>query len=183
MKTFLVTICALLGITFALSAQEKQSEQLSSKVLVAYFSATGTTKAAAQKIAQSTGGALRAIEPVKAYTSADLNWRNDQARCSVEMHDLKARPTCKPIEVESYEVVYLGYPIWWNQAPRVINSFLESHELKGKIIIPFATSGSSSIDNSVKQLKQNYPDLLWQEGKLLNGASQAEVDAWVKSQR
>ncbi|WP_294596364.1 flavodoxin [uncultured Rikenella sp.] len=140
------------------------------KTLVVYFSATGTTARAAQRIARETKADLYEIRPVKAYTAADLDWRNARSRSSVEMNDPKSRPAIAlpAAQVAEYEVIYLGYPIWWDMAPRAVQTFIESHDLKGKKIIPFATSGSSGIANSVSALRKTYPDLNWQAGRLMN---------------
>lgn len=157
--------------------------QKQGKVLIAYFSATGTTASAAEKIASATGGTLFRITPAQAYTSADLDWNDKQSRSSREMDDPKARPVLKEkvSHLEAYDVVFLGYPIWWGVSPRIINTFVESHDLKGKKLIPFATSGGSSISESVSALRKTYADLNWEDGKLLNGASQASVKSWVNS--
>lgn len=138
------------------------------KTLVTYFSATGTTAKAAQKIAAETGGELFEIVPEQLYTAADLDWRNEQSRSSVEMNDPKSRPAMKgkKADIGSYDVIYIGYPIWWGVAPHIINTFIESHDLKGKRVVPFATSGGSGIERSVEELKAAYPDINWQEGKL-----------------
>ena len=140
------------------------------KTLVVYFSATGTTARAAQRIARERDADLYEIRPAKAYTSADLDWRNARSRSSVEMNDPKARPAIAlpAADVAEYEVIYLGYPIWWDMAPRVVETFIESHDLSGKTIIPFATSGSSGIANSGAVLRKRYPGLNWQVGRLMN---------------
>lgn len=157
------------------------AQQKNSKVLVAYVSMTGTTAKVAQTLANVTGGELYEIEPEKRYTNADLNWRNEQSRCYVEMHDLKFRPAIKgkKTDIAKYDVIYLGFPIWWNIAPTLLNKFIEAHNLKGKTVIPFATSGGSTIDNSVKELKKTYPDINWQEGKLLNGMDEKAMREWI----
>ena len=143
------------------------SMQSNHKVLVAYFSATGVTARAAQKVAEATGGEVYAITPAKPYTDADLDWRDKQSRSSVEMNDPKARPALggERLDVSEYDVVFIGYPIWWNQAPRLINTFIESHNLKGKTVIPFATSGGNTISGSAATLKRSYPALEWKEGR------------------
>lgn len=184
MKHILLLLCAVVGISLTSCAQEKKQKQekKEQKVLVAYFSATGTTKAVAEKIAAATGGTLSAIQPEQPYTAADLDWRNEKSRSTIEMENEKSRPACKKISTEGYDIVYIGYPIWWNKAPRVVNSFIESHDLSGKRIIPFATSGGSGIENSVDELKKAYPSLLWQNGKLLNSPSQKEIETWVNQQ-
>ena len=158
------------------------SMQSNHKVLVAYFSATGVTARAAQKVAEATGGEVYAITPAKPYTDADLDWRDKQSRSSVEMNDQKARPALggERLDVSEYDVVFIGYPIWWNQAPRLINTFIESHNLKGKTVIPFATSGGSTIAGSAATLKRSYPALEWKEGRLLNRADEKTLRTWIE---
>ena len=157
------------------------SMQSNHKVLVAYFSATGVTARAAQKVAEATGGEVYAITPAKPYTDADLDWNDKQSRSSVEMNDPKARPALggERLDVSEYDVVFIGYPIWWNQAPRLINTFIESHNLKGKTVIPFATSGGSTIAGSAATLKRSYPALEWKEGRLLNRVDEKTVRTWI----
>ena len=157
------------------------SMQSNHKILVAYFSATGVTARAAQNVAEATGGEVYAITPAKPYTDADLDWRDKQSRSSVEMNDPKARPALggKRLDVSEYDVVFIGYPIWWDQAPRIINTFIESHDLKGKTVIPFATSGGSTISCSAATLKRSYPALEWKEGRLLNRADEKTVRTWI----
>ena len=183
MKTkFLFTLFAIIAMCTTVSArQSNEQKNESGKILIAYFSATGTTANAAEKIAKVTGGELFRILPETAYSGADLNWNNKQSRSSVEMNDPKARPALKEKknDLSNYDVLFLGYPIWWDAAPRIINSFIEAHDLQGKTIIPFATSGGSSISNSVKLLKQSYPDLNFGTGKLLNGASESTIREWT----
>ena len=158
------------------------SLQSNHKVLVAYFSATGVTARAAQKVAEATGGEVYAITPAKPYTDADLDWRDKQSRSSVEMNDPKARPALggERLDVSEYDIVFIGYPIWWNKAPRLINTFLESHNLKGKTVIPFATSGGSTIAGSAATLKRSYPALEWKEGRLLNRADEKTLRTWIE---
>lgn len=168
MKRLILMIACVLSVTLTY-AQEK-------KVLVAYFSCTGNTETVAKAIAQATGATLYRIQPQQAYTSADLDWRDKQSRSSKEMENAASRPALadKDAKVEAYDVILLGYPIWWNQCPRIINTFIESYNLKGETIIPFATSGSSSIQNSVDELKKQYGEINWQAGRLCNdGASNA----------
>lgn len=167
--------------TFAQQKQDMNSMQSNHRVLVAYFSATGTTARAAQKVAAATGGDLYAITPTQPYTDADLDWNDKQSRSSVEMNDPKARPALggKRLDVSDYDVVFIGHPIWWDLAPRIINTFIESHDLKGKTVISFVTSGSSSIANSAATLKRSYPALNWKEGRLLNRADEKTVRTWI----
>lgn len=180
-RTILSLIAVIAMCMTACAQKPEKAGAASSKVLVTYFSATGTTKAAAEVIAKVTGGELYEIAPQAAYTAADLNWHDKQSRSSVEMNDPKARPALKGVKanIGGYDVIYIGYPIWWGVAPRVINTFIESHDLKGKTVIPFATSGGSGIGKSVAELKKSYPELNWQEGKLLNNASEANIRQWM----
>ena len=158
------------------------SMQSNHKVLVAYFSATGVTARAAPKVAEVTGGEVYAITPAKPYTDADLDWNDKQSRSSVEMNDHKARPALggERLDVSEYDIVFIGYPVWWNQAPRLINTFIESHNLKGKTVIPFATSGGSTISGSAATLRRSYPALEWKEGRLLNLADEKTIRTWIE---
>lgn len=161
MKRFLAILIVVMT-TLGLSAQSK-------KVAVVYFSATGTTEAVAKQLAKEKKAALYAIEPAKKYTAADLDWRNKKSRSSVEMNDKNARPALKSKKsLAEYDVVYIGYPIWWDVAPRIINTFIEQAKLDGKTVIPFATSGGSGIEKSVSELKASYPKVKWQKGMLKN---------------
>ncbi len=183
MKHITFLACALFGISFAACSQntkELKTMGTQKKTLVVYFSATGTTKAAAERIAELTKGDIAAIEPTSAYTDSDLDWHNGKSRSSVEMKDTKSRPACKPVELKQYEVIYIGFPIWWYEAPRIINTFIETHDLEGKTLIPFATSGGSTITQSEQKLKKAYPSLKWKEGKLLNNVSQKELEEWLR---
>ena len=179
---YLWVVLSMATTTFAQSAKTMDKKESNPKILVAYFSATGTTARAARTVANISGGELYTITPEKPYTDADLNWNNKKSRSSVEMNNPKARPALggKKLDISNYDVIFIGYPIWWNLAPRIINTFIESQEWKGKIIIPFATSGSSSITNSVAQLKQSYPDFDWKEGKLLNRADENIIHTWIQ---
>lgn len=183
MNRFLLTLITAIAMCMTVHAQKNEnSDSKASKTLVAYFSATGTTAAVAEKLAKVTGGELYQITPEKPYTSADLNWHNKQSRSSVEMNNPKSRPALKSKKenMSTYNIVYIGYPIWWDIAPTIIKTFIESHNLKDKTIIPFATSGGSSIGKSVEDLKKTYPDLNWKEGKLLNRTSEKAIREWTK---
>ena len=180
----LLILLSVVGIATATFAQQKQDMngmQSNHKVLVAYFSATGTTARAAQKVAAATGGELYAVTPAQPYTDADLDWHNAQSRSSAEMNDPKARPALggKRLDVSGYDIVFIGYPIWWDLAPRIINTFIESHDLKVKTVIPFATSGGSTLAGSTAALKKTYPALNWREGRLLNRADEKSIRNWV----
>lgn len=150
-------------------------------ILVVYFSATGTTEGVAKKIASATGGELLEIKPAEGYSSADLDWTDNNSRSSRESANPETRPAIviEKNDIAKYNVVFLGYPIWWDEAPKVVNSFIESFDFTGKTVVPFATSGSSGIDNSVNVLRKSYPTIKWQQGKLLNRASFDEVKSWV----
>ncbi len=178
MNRFLIAILALVGLSATSCAQQENE-----KVVVAYFSATGTTETVAQTLATATDAVLYEIVPAVAYTAEDLDWRNEASRSSVEMGDAASRPeTAGTVEnIGQYDIVFLGYPIWWNQAPRIVNTFIEQHNLQGKRVILFATSGSSTIDNSISVLKATYPDIDWQEGCLMNGATEQTIADWGKS--
>lgn len=171
-------------LTFSSSAKaQKQTTDAPSgkKILVAYFSCTGTTEQVAEAIAKETGGTLYRITPAAAYTSADLDWNDRSSRSSREMADGKSRPALggEPLELKDYDVVFLGYPIWWDVCPRPVNTFLEKHDFSGKTVIPFATSGSSSITGSVRAFKKLYPHVEWKEGRLCNGSTK-QAGVWAK---
>jgi len=144
---------------------------MEAKTLVAFFSATGTTKSAATRLAKEHNARLWEIEPAEPYSAADLDWRNDRSRSSLEMNDPEERPTIKRCtDVTPYDTVFVGFPIWWGICPRIINSWLDNnvYQLEGKTLIPFATSGSSGIEEAEVYLKKNYPTLNWKKGLLLN---------------
>lgn len=153
---------------------------MSNRILVAYFSASGTTARAAKAIAQAVGGNLYEIRPAVPYTAADLDWTNKKSRSSVEMNDPACRPAiAAPVEnMDQYDTVFLGFPIWWYVEPRIVDTFLESHALAGKRVIPFATSGGSGIEKAERSLKSHCPQANWKKGKLLNHMDAA---AWTKS--
>ena len=154
-----------------------------SKKLVAFFSASGTTKKVAEMIAEEAKADLLEIEPKVPYTKADLNWMDKKSRSSVEMNDKKYRPEIvkKEIDTDSYDEILLGFPIWWYVAPTIINTFLEAHDFSGKKIVLFATSGGSGFGNTVKELQPSAPDAVITEGRLLNRGTKQEIREWVKS--
>lgn len=150
---------------------------------VVYFSCTGTTQAIARKIAAATDGTLMRIEPAKPYTSADLDYESN-CRANAEQNSATARPDiAQPIpDIAPYETIYVGFPIWWGTAPRIILTFLEGADCAGKTIIPFCTSGSSPISGSIKELHDAAPDAHWGEGRRFpSSTSQSEIDSWVAS--
>jgi len=183
-------ILLLIVATCLAACAQKPQEQTSNtqtnnkemKTLVTYFSATGTTKKVAEQLAKAANADLFEIEPQEPYTDADLNWQDKKSRSSIEMQDLSSRPAiAKKLEnMDDYDVIYVGFPIWWYTAPTIINTFMESYDFTGKTVIPFATSGGSTIDKSCADLKKAYPNVNWKPGKLLNRPSQEEIDNWVK---
>ena len=140
-----------------------------SKKLVAYFSASGIMKKAAEKLAKEQGADLFEIRPVQPYTDADLNWNNSQSRSSVEMKDSSSRVeiAARVPDMAGYDEIFLGFPIWWGVAPHIINSFLEDYDLTGKTITPFATSGGSGYGRSNEELKPSAPGAVWNPGKMI----------------
>lgn len=146
------------------------------KKLVAYFSASGTTKKTAQLIAKATGADLYEITPKVAYTEADLNWMDKKSRSSVEMNDKKFRPDVedKDAHIAEYDEIILGFPIWWYVAPTIVNTFLEKYDFSGKKIVLFATSGGSGFGNTVKELQPSAPNAEFVEGKVLNNKQEIE---------
>ena len=142
-----------------------------SKKLVAYFSASGTTKKAAERLAKAAGADLFEIKPAEPYTGADLNWMDKKSRSSVEMSDPSSRPEIagKLANMAEYDMVFIGFPIWWYVAPRIIDTFVESYDFSGKILVPFATSGGSGMGKTVDELKKLCPNADWKAGRMLNG--------------
>lgn len=156
-----------------------------SRKLVAYFSATGVTAKVAELIADAAGADVYQIQPEVPYTAADLNWMDKNSRSSVEMNDKKIRPAMvkRNLQIEDYDVMFLGFPIWWYVAPTIINTFLESFDFAGKKIILFATSGGSGFGKTVEELKVSVTDdTQIAEGKLLNGKQTlVSVGEWIKT--
>lgn len=144
-----------------------------SNILIAYFSAGGVTRRAAEEIASATGGDLFEIVPAQPYTAADLDWRDKQSRCTREMTDPASRPAVagKVDHMDRYDTVFVGFPIWWGVEPRVVDTFLEGYDLTGKTMIPFATSGGSRMPYAQNHLQGLYPGLSWQEGSLVNSGA------------
>lgn len=153
------------------------------KKLVAFFSASGTTKKVAEMIAAEAGADLYEITPKELYTTADLDWMNKKSRSSIEMNDKKIRPEIAdiPVDISAYDEIILGFPIWWYVAPTVVNTFLEAHDFSGKKIVLFATSGGSGFGNTASELQPSAPGAVITEGKLLNRASKQAVSDWVKT--
>ena len=154
-----------------------------SKVLVVYFSATGTTKGVAEIIAENMGADLYEIVPREPYTDADLDWHDDNGRSTIEMNDRSSRPEIDGAveDMEQYDIVFIGYPIWWGEAPRIVSTFMESYSFEGKTVIPFCTSSSSGLGSSGRNLEELTDGARWLEGKRFGGgASEADVQAWIE---
>ena len=152
------------------------------KILVAFFSASGVTEHTAKELARLAHADLYQILPQTPYTRADLDWTNSNSRSTVEMKDLSFRP---PIaghleNAKAYDVIFVGFPVWWYTAPTIINTFLDTYDFAGKTVVPFATSGGSSIVKPQRDLKKSYPALNWKAGRLLNRVNPKEVEAWLK---
>ena len=156
-----------------------------SKTLVVYFSASGVTKSVAERLAKTAGADLFEIEPAKPYTAADLNWNDKNSRSTLETNDPTCRPAIasKPLELDKYSTIYLGFPIWWYVAPAIIKTFLESQSFAGKMIVLFATSGGSGMGKTAKVLEASAPGATIVPGAILNGASDAELKHFVERNR
>lgn len=160
----------------------ESSEGQETKVLVAYFSATNTTKGVAEHIADGLHADLYEIVPEEPYTDADLNYNDNNSRTTIEMNDPDARPAISgSVEnMEEYDVVFIGYPIWWAEAPRIISTFMENYDFSGKTIVPFCTSGGSGVGSSATNLEQLTSGADWLAGQRLNGSdSQDKIMEWV----
>lgn len=150
-------------------------------MLVAYFSNTGNTKEVAEKIANVSNADIYEIKAKETYTDDDLNYNNDNSRANREQNDISARPEIEgSVEnMAEYEVVYIGYPIWWGTCPKIIYTFMESYDFSAKTVIPFCTSGSSGIENSENSLKSAY-EANWLSGRRFNASvSEADVKEWA----
>ena len=190
MKNLLFIVLGILivivGVVFVLNNTTKANANTTANknVLVAYFSATGTTKKVAEKLAKAIGGDLYEIKPQKAYTSADLNWHDSNSRTSIEMNDPKSRPEIdtNDLSIQNYDTIYLGFPIWWGTAPKIVHTFLEQYDFSGKKIIIFATSGSSGLGNTANNLKSSVSESTSiVEGDVLNSNPSVEdLKQWIK---
>ena len=153
-----------------------------SKTLVAYFSASGTTAKVAKKMAEAIGADLFEIKPEKPYTGADLNWQNKNSRSSVEMNDRSSRPAIavKAADMPQYDVVFVGFPVWWYREPSIIDTFMESYDFAGKTVIPFATSGGSGLGDAAANMQKLAKGAKVVGGKRFSGnASSEELMAWA----
>ena len=155
-----------------------------SKKLIAYFSATGTTAAAAKHLAEALEADIYEIKPEVPYLKADLNWLNPLSRSTREMNGKNARPAIikGAVDISGYDTIYLGFPIWWYIAPTIVNSFLETQDFSGKRIVLFATSGGSDFGKAAKKLQPSCPDALIEEGKVFKvKPSKEDIEAWIRT--
>lgn len=154
-----------------------------SKKLVAFFSASGTTKKAAERLAKAVGADLFEIKPAIPYSSADLNWMDKKSRSSVEMNDPASRPEIAGSlsNMADYDTIFIGFPIWWYVAPHIINTFVESYDFSGKTLVPFATSGGSGMGKTVDELKNLCPNADWEAGKMMNSVSDKALADWANA--
>lgn len=182
--SFALVLALTLGLLLPASNVNAAGKEKSKKVLIVYFSATGTTKSAAKKIEKATGGRLYQIKAAKHYTDADLDYSNDDCRANREQKNESSRPKIKGKikNIREYDVIFIGYPIWWGKEPMIIRTFLESYNLKGKKIVPFCTSGGSGISGSSKGIKAAAKDAKVMKGKDLTDASSKSVAKWAKKQ-
>lgn len=154
------------------------------KVLVAYFSATNTTEGVAKHVANGLSADLYEIVPEQPYTDADLNYNDNSSRSTTEMNDPASRPVISGAveNMEQYTILFIGYPIWWGEAPRIVSTFMESYDFAGKTIVPFFTSGGSGVGSSASNLETLTSGATWLDGQRLRGSdSQDTVMEWVNS--
>lgn len=154
-----------------------------SNKLVAYFSCTNSTESVAKTLANAANADIYKIEPKVPYTEADLDWNNKDSRTSVEMRDFSCRPEIVGgvHNMNSYDVVFIGFPIWWYNAPNIIKTFLESYDFSGKTLVCFATTGGSGLEKAEAVLKAFVKSANWLDGKMLSGLTESEIAAWVNS--
>ncbi len=154
----------------------------SSNILVAYFSATNTTEGVAKTIAECVNGDLYEIVPEQPYTSDDLDYHDDKSRSTIEMNDPNSRPAISGTvtDFEKYDIVFIGYPIWWGEAPRICSTFVESYDFSGKTVVPFCTSGGSGVGSSATNLEKLTSGATWLSGtRLKGGASESDISDWI----
>ncbi|MGN0403270.1 MAG: flavodoxin [Acetatifactor sp.] len=173
-----------------ISAENKQTEMAANseqenkgKAAVVYFSGTGNTREVAELLAEEADADIFEIIPENMYTSDDLNYHDDNCRANREMNDDSARPAISNDlnAVSEYDDIYLGYPIWWGTAPRIIQTFIESYDLSGATVYTFCTSGGSGIEKSISDLQQLYPDINIAGGKRFNNATESDIKEWIES--
>lgn len=183
---FILGACALAVAGCSAAEQKEETTQSKENVsmkkpLVVYFSATGTTRAKAELLAKVLDADLKPIVPAQPYTAKDLDWHDSKSRSTLEMKDKSSRPAIvgRIENIADYDTVYLGFPIWWYVAPTIVNTFLEAHDLAGKRIVPFFTSGGSGAGKTLDFLKPSAPKAVFAEPKNLTRASEGAIRAWV----
>ena len=161
------------------AAKQNNNTGNSSKTLVVYFSATGTTKGVAEQIASISGADIYEILAAQPYSEDDLNWHDSNSRTTIEQNDKTVRPEIgsEKISLENYSTIYIGYPIWWGEEPRIMDTFVESYDFTGKTVIPFCTSGGSGIGASGSNLASNAGTGNWLEGERLSSSS--DIEGWI----
>lgn len=172
------------GETDSSSNSEEENDTEEQRSLVAYFSATGTTRGVAEALAEGTGADLYEIVPEEPYTDDDLDYHDDNSRSTIEMNDPSSRPEIAGSvkNMEQYEVVFIGYPIWWGEAPRIVSTFMESYDFSGKTIVPFCTSGGSGMGSSAANLEKMTSNAEWLSGRRFDGGSTSdEMTEWASS--
>lgn len=181
--SMLLVFALFAGLALPAAGVNAAERSKKKKVLIVYFSATGTTKGAAKKIKKATGGKLYEIQAAQPYTDEDLGYSNDDCRANKEQKDGNVRPEIKGKvkDIRKYDVIYVGYPIWWNKEPMIIRTFLESYNLKGKKIVPFCTSGGSGISGSMKGIREAAKGAKVMKGKDLTDVSASRVKSWCQS--
>ena len=183
MKNFLYLITAVLTFLSNINVQAQENNMTDKKILVAYFSATGTTAKVAERLSQAINADLFEIKPAQPYTNADLDWTDKKSRSSVEMADKSSRPAIadQVADMSQYNVVFVGFPIWWYREPSIIDTFMTSYDFAGKTVIPFATSGMSGIGDSGKNMQALAPSAKVLEGKRFSsGVSAEELKSWAE---
>lgn len=182
MKKLLSILTIVITFLTISNAKAEENNMTDKKVLVAYFSATGTTKGVAERLAKAANADLFEIKPASPYTEADLNWRDKQSRSSLEMADKSSRPEIanKVTDMSKYNVIFVGFPIWWYREPSIIDTFMESYDFSGKTIIPFATSGGSGMGDSGKIMQSLAPAAKVLNGKRFSSSvSEADLKTWA----
>ena len=188
MKKIKTLIAALMLFTviFSMAAYGSSTQKETtphSDVLVVYFSATGTTKGVAEKIASVTGGDLYEIQAAEPYTADDLNYNDTSSRSTTEQNDKKCRPEIgsEDISLEAYKTIYLGFPIWWGEEPRILDTFVEKYSFEGITVIPFCTSGGSGIGKSGPNMEALAESGTWLEGERFSGnVSEEDRKSWIE---
>lgn len=163
-------------------AKEEMVKLGDKKILVVYYSATGTTKKVAEKIAKAANADIYEITALKPYTSEDLNWHDSKSRTTIEQNDSSIRPkiASKDVDISKYDLIFIGYPIWWGDEPRILDTFVEKYDFKGKTLVPFCTSGGSGIGRSGKNLEKNAKSGKWLDGRRLSSSiSDKELSSWI----